>query len=66
MHVEDDRRELAAYLRQHGPMTGPAIRAALGWDSARFWDAAAGSQWFTFTLDGWVLKFQVREGAPPS
>jgi hypothetical protein len=60
-NVDADRRELAAYLRRHGPMTGPAIRAALGWDTARFWVAVASAEWFAMTADGWVLTFRAQD-----
>jgi hypothetical protein len=61
--VEDDRFRLADFLAQNGPLHGAALRAALGWSMARFWDAVYGNPdgRFTITTDGWALAEQVRQ-----
>lgn len=56
MRVDDDRRRLAAYLTHHGPTHGNSLRAALGWDVSRFWDAVYGTDRFTITTFGWDLR----------
>jgi hypothetical protein len=57
MTAESDRRDLADFLFCHGPTHGRALRAALGWNVSRFWDAVygAGGGRFTITSDGWAI-----------
>jgi hypothetical protein len=61
-----DRRHLAAYLLAHGPTHGRVLRDALGWDTARVWDAVYGPAggWFTLASAGWALIDRGRAGVP--
>jgi hypothetical protein len=61
--TDTDRRQLAAYLNEHGATRGAALRSALGWEAPRFWKAVYGTAygWFAVTPDGWGLTEQGRE-----
>ena len=55
--ADDDSRQLADYLTDHGPTQGRELRCFLGWGIDQFWaavDEPLGG-WFRLTLDGWAL-----------
>ena len=57
-----DRRQLAAYLLDHGPTHGFVLREAMGWELGRFWDTVYGPAggWFTLGTYGWDLTARGR------
>jgi hypothetical protein len=61
-----DRRQLAAYLRGHGPTHGDKLAVALGVSLEEFW-VLIDHGWFDIVKGGWGLSARgEREWAGPA
>ena len=62
--MDADRRQMAAFVTEHGAVHGAELRVALKWQMDQFYDAVYGNpdRWFMITIDGWDLTDRGREG----
>lgn len=50
-----DRRKVAKFLAERGPIWGDAAAAELGMSADKWWKTVGGCRWFTLARGGWVL-----------